>query len=84
MNKYAQLFRSFKLGSYTLKNRFVLSPMTLSLATKDGKVTTEEEKYSARRADCAPLLISGEHILMTLVSFLNMDIVQKVMMTLNH
>ncbi|MCE6114890.1 NADH-dependent flavin oxidoreductase [Mycoplasmopsis agalactiae] len=59
MNKYEQLFRPFKLGNYTLKNRFILSPMTLSLATKDGKVTTEEEKYSARRADCAPLLISG-------------------------
>nr|WP_318034223.1 hypothetical protein [Mycoplasmopsis agalactiae] len=59
MNKYEQLFRPFKLGNYSLKNRFVLSPMTLSLATKDGKVTIEEEKYSTRRADCAPLLISG-------------------------
>nr|WP_318034071.1 hypothetical protein [Mycoplasmopsis bovis] len=33
--------------------------MTLSLATKDGKVSKEEQDYSARRADCAPLLISG-------------------------
>ncbi|MBD4757278.1 hypothetical protein GUG22_11315, partial [Xanthomonas citri pv. citri] len=33
MNKYEQLFRPFKLGNYSLKNRFVLSPMTLSLAT---------------------------------------------------
>lgn len=59
MNKYSPLFTPFKLKNFILKNRFVLSPMTLSLATKDGKVSKEEQDYSARRADCAPLLISG-------------------------
>ncbi|BAP01164.1 NADH dependent flavin oxidoreductase [Mycoplasmopsis californica HAZ160_1] len=59
MNKYLELFKPFKLGKYTLQNRFVLSPMTLSLTTIDGKMTDQEANYTRRRANSAPLIVSG-------------------------
>lgn len=59
MNKFKPLFEPYKLNNFTLKNRFVLSPMTLSLASKDGFMTPEETEYAKRRAHSAPLQISG-------------------------
>ncbi|WP_029608952.1 NADH-dependent flavin oxidoreductase [Mycoplasma simbae] len=59
MSKYAKLFEPFVLNNHVLKNRFVLSPMTLNLTTIDGKMTPEESAYTARRANSAPLQISG-------------------------
>ncbi|MBZ4195490.1 NADH-dependent flavin oxidoreductase [Mycoplasma tauri] len=59
MNKYKPLFESFKLGKHTLSNRFVLSPMTLSLTTIDGKMTVEEANYALRRSNSAPIAITG-------------------------
>ncbi|WFQ92615.1 NADH-dependent flavin oxidoreductase [Mycoplasma feriruminatoris] len=59
MNKYDKLFEPFYLNGFKLENRFVLSPMTLSLATLDGKITDKEADYVKRRAHSAPLQITG-------------------------
>lgn len=59
MNKYKPLFEPFKLGKHTLSNRFVLSPMTLSLTTIDGKMTSQEANYALRRSNSAPIAITG-------------------------
>lgn len=59
MNKYKPLFESFKLGKHTLSNRFVLSPMTLSLTTIDGKMTSQEANYALRRSNSAPIAVTG-------------------------
>ncbi|QJR44269.1 NADH-dependent flavin oxidoreductase [Mycoplasma miroungirhinis] len=58
-NKYKQLLEPFYINNFKLKNRFVLSPMTLHLTTKDGKMTQEEIAYAKRRAYSAPLQITG-------------------------
>ncbi|QBF34899.1 NADH-dependent flavin oxidoreductase [Mycoplasmopsis phocirhinis] len=59
MNKYIELFKPLSLNGFELKNRFVLSPMTLNLTTIDGKMTPEEIAYAKRRAFSAPLQITG-------------------------
>ncbi|WP_434328382.1 NADH-dependent flavin oxidoreductase [Mycoplasma capricolum subsp. capricolum] len=59
MNKYEKLFEPFYLNGFKLENRFVLSPMTLSLATLDGKITDKEADYVKRRSHSAPLQITG-------------------------
>ncbi|QJG67281.1 NADH-dependent flavin oxidoreductase [Mycoplasma phocoenae] len=59
MNKYNPLFQKIKLKNHILDNRFVLSPMTLNLATKNGKMTKEEIDYALRRSHSATLQISG-------------------------
>lgn len=59
MNKYKKLFEPFNLNGFNLKDRFVLSPMTLSLADKNGKATDQELAYANRRKDSASLQITG-------------------------
>ncbi|MBF0710037.1 MULTISPECIES: NADH-dependent flavin oxidoreductase [unclassified Gemella] len=42
-----------------LKNRFVLSPMVTNSSTSDGKVSQDDLNYALRRANSAPLQITG-------------------------
>ena len=42
-----------------LENRFVLSPMTTNSSTKDGIITKEDLDYALRRANSAPLQVTG-------------------------
>lgn len=58
MNK--TLLSPVKLGNgIVLKNRFVLSPMTTNSSTKEGYITKEDLLYAQRRAQTAPLQITG-------------------------
>lgn len=57
--KYAPLFEPIRVGNLTLKNRFVMAPMSTHMA-HDGLVTPEEVAYYARRAEGgAAMLIVG-------------------------
>ena len=57
--KYAPLFEPIRVGNLTLKNRFVMAPMSTHMA-HDGLVTSEEVAYYARRAEGgAAMLIVG-------------------------
>ncbi|WP_033160994.1 oxidoreductase [[Mycoplasma] collis] len=56
--EYKKLFSKIKLKNNILENRFVLSPITLNLATKSGFVTDEEINYALKRANSAPLSIT--------------------------
>jgi len=57
--KYEKLFSSIKIGSLTLKNRFVMAPMSVHM-TEDGSVTPQEIAYTERRAaGGAAMLIIG-------------------------
>jgi 2,4-dienoyl-CoA reductase-like NADH-dependent reductase (Old Yellow Enzyme family)/thioredoxin reductase len=47
---YPHLFRPFLLGSLTLKNRLVMSQMTMNYATEDGFVTDRLIRYYQERA----------------------------------
>jgi 2,4-dienoyl-CoA reductase-like NADH-dependent reductase (Old Yellow Enzyme family)/thioredoxin reductase len=47
---YPHLFQPFQLGSVTLKNRLVMSPMTMNYATKDGRVTDKLVRHYLERA----------------------------------
>lgn len=59
-SKYAPLFEPLKLkNGIELKNRFVLSPMITNSSTADGHVTKEDELYHERRADSAPIQVTG-------------------------
>lgn len=59
-SKYAPLFEPLKLkNGIELKNRFVLSPMITNSSTADGHVTEEDELYHERRADSAPIQVTG-------------------------
>ncbi|SDK22987.1 NADH-dependent flavin oxidoreductase [Lacicoccus qingdaonensis] len=59
-SKYAPLFEPLKLkNGIELKNRFVLSPMITNSSTAEGHVTEEDELYHARRADSAPIQVTG-------------------------
>lgn len=59
-SKYAPLFEPLKLkNGIELANRFVLSPMITNSSTADGHVTKEDELYHARRADSAPIQVTG-------------------------
>lgn len=46
---YSPLFQPIQVGSLTLKNRFVMAPMSVHM-TEDGSVTDEEIAYIERRA----------------------------------
>ncbi|SYV95118.1 NADH:flavin oxidoreductase/NADH oxidase family protein, partial [Mycoplasma putrefaciens] len=59
MKQYKKLFESFNLNGFNLKNRFVLSPMTLSFADQNGNVTDQELAYANRRKNSASLQITG-------------------------
>lgn len=57
--KYEKLFLPIKIGSLTLKNRFVMAPMSVHM-TGDGSVTPQEIAYTERRAaGGAAMLIIG-------------------------
>ena len=59
-SKYAPLFEPLKLkNGIELSNRFVLSPMITNSSTADGHVTEEDELYHARRANSAPIQVTG-------------------------
>jgi len=47
---YPHLFQPFRLGSVTLKNRLVMSPMTMNYATEDGLVTDKLIRHYMERA----------------------------------
>lgn len=56
---YQSLFESLPLKQSVLSNRFVLSPMVTNSSTADGFVTQDDLDYALRRADAAPLQITG-------------------------
>lgn len=57
--KYDPLFTPISIGSLTLKNRFVMAPMSVHMS-EDGSVTDAEIAYTARRAKGgAAMLIIG-------------------------
>jgi 2,4-dienoyl-CoA reductase-like NADH-dependent reductase (Old Yellow Enzyme family)/thioredoxin reductase len=47
---YANLFQPFQLGSLELKNRLVMSPMTMNYATEEGYLTEKLKHYYLERA----------------------------------
>ncbi len=49
--KYPELFRSFSIGSITIKNRVVMAPVFTSYGTKDSKVSEEMIEFYKRRAE---------------------------------
>lgn len=56
---YDKLFEPIKIGHLTLKNRFVMAPMSVHM-TEDGSVSEEEIAYTERRAQGgAAMLIIG-------------------------
>lgn len=58
--KYRPLFEKVKLpNGIELDNRFVLSPMITNSSTIEGYVTQEDLAYAERRANSAPLQITG-------------------------
>lgn len=58
--KYKPLFKTITLPNGTqLENRFVLSPMITNSSTAEGYVTHEDLAYAKRRAQSAPLQITG-------------------------
>ena len=48
--KYPNLFQPFGIGSITLKNRLVMSPMTMNYATEDGRATDKLIRHYLERA----------------------------------
>jgi len=48
--KYRDLFQPFHIGSVRLKNRLVMSPMTMNYATRDGVATEKLICYYVERA----------------------------------
>ncbi|MCF6156969.1 MAG: FAD-dependent oxidoreductase [wastewater metagenome] len=50
MTTFPNLFRPFKIGSLTIKNRMVMSPMETHLCDKEGFVTEEIIAYYKERA----------------------------------
>ncbi|WP_155962244.1 NADH-dependent flavin oxidoreductase [Streptococcus ruminantium] len=56
---YQSLFESLPLKQSVLSNRFVLSPMVTNSSTADGFVTQDDLNYALRRAEAAPLQITG-------------------------
>ena len=46
---YPHLFQEFKLGTTTLKNRLVMSPMTMNYATQDGLATEKLIRHYLER-----------------------------------
>ncbi|HEM3628576.1 TPA: NADH-dependent flavin oxidoreductase [Streptococcus suis] len=59
METYQALFETLPLHQTVLANRFVLSPMVTNSSTADGLVTRDDLDYAERRADAAPLQITG-------------------------
>lgn len=60
MSNYAPLLQPITLpNGIKLSNRFVLSPMTTNSSTKEGHITDEDLRYAQRRADSAPLQVTG-------------------------
>ncbi|WP_156011080.1 NADH-dependent flavin oxidoreductase [Streptococcus ruminantium] len=56
---YQSLFEALPLKQSVLSNRFVLSPMVTNSSTADGFVTQDDLNYALRRAEAAPLQITG-------------------------
>lgn len=57
--EYKKLFSPIKINNSVLKNRFVLSPMTLNASTKNGFITYKDLNYAQKRSISAPLSITG-------------------------
>src|SRR5699024_9383477 len=58
--QYKPLFKKIHLpNGIELDNRFVLSPMITNYSTREGHVTEEDVAYAKRRANSAPLQITG-------------------------
>ena len=58
--KYASLFESFTLpNGVTLKNRFVLAPMTHYSSNPDGTISDQELPYIAQRSKDIGLVITA-------------------------
>lgn len=58
--QYKPLFKKIHLpNGIELDNRFVLSPMITNSSTREGHVTEEDVAYAKRRANSAPLQITG-------------------------
>lgn len=57
--EYKKLFSAIKINHCVLKNRFVLSPMTLNASSKNGFISDKDLRYAQRRASSAPLAITG-------------------------
>ena len=58
------LFEPFKIGNLELKNRVVMSPMLLPIATDDGMVTPELTEHYVRRAqgDVGFIIMGGAYV----------------------
>ena len=58
------LFEPFKIGNLELKNRVVMSPMLLPIATDDGMVTPELMEHYVRRArgDVGFIIMGGAYV----------------------
>jgi 2,4-dienoyl-CoA reductase-like NADH-dependent reductase (Old Yellow Enzyme family)/thioredoxin reductase len=48
--KYPNVFQPFQMGAITLKNRLVMSPMTMNYATEEGFATEKLIRYYLERA----------------------------------
>ncbi|MDV5974069.1 oxidoreductase, partial [Streptococcus canis] len=58
--RFRPLFKPLILPNGSrLDSRFVLSPMVTNSSTKDGYVTQDDVSYALRRAESAPLQITG-------------------------
>jgi 2,4-dienoyl-CoA reductase-like NADH-dependent reductase (Old Yellow Enzyme family)/thioredoxin reductase len=64
--KYPHLFGSFQVGSLKLKNRLVMSPMTMNYATPEGFATERLVRYYLERAKGGVGLIVVEGTFFTL------------------
>jgi len=61
--KYSPLFSSVSLGPYTLKNRFVLPPLTRSRSSQPGNVPNDlMAKYYSQRASAGFMVTEGTQI----------------------
>ncbi|ASU14492.1 NADPH dehydrogenase [Mesomycoplasma hyopneumoniae] len=72
-----KLFKPYQIGNFTLKNRFVFSPINLNLSEM-GQVCQADLDFFSARAHSAPMTITGEFIFVNQVVCSNMVIVSKM------
>ncbi|MDW2929493.1 NADH-dependent flavin oxidoreductase, partial [Mesomycoplasma ovipneumoniae] len=53
-----KLFKPYQIGNFTLKNRFVFSPINLNLSEK-GQVCQADLDFFSARAHSSPMTITG-------------------------
>ncbi|WP_025755354.1 oxidoreductase [Mycoplasmopsis cricetuli] len=58
-NNFEKLFSPLKIKNNLLKNRFVLSPITLNASSKNGFASKKDINYALKRAHSAPLSITS-------------------------